>query len=98
MRPEATTFDHGTNKIRNSNIVAAKHAGQMMRSSRQLPKARAVAEIEEMKLALKVALDALDVLEARVPKILDFPARPGPVINRFASRVAEGLNRARAAS
>jgi hypothetical protein len=54
------------------------------------------AEIEEMRLALKVALDALDVLEARVPKALAAPARPAPVINRFASRIAEGLSRARA--
>jgi hypothetical protein len=55
------------------------------------------AEIEEMQLALKVALYALDVLEARVPKTSGTPARSGRVINRFASRIAEGLSRARAA-
>jgi len=55
------------------------------------------AEIEQMQLALKVALDALDVLEARVPKASGAPARSGPVTNRFASRIAEGLSRARAA-
>jgi hypothetical protein len=57
------------------------------------------AEIEEMQLALKVALDALDILEAKVPKrnASGVPARSGPVINRFASRIAEGLSRARAA-
>lgn len=55
------------------------------------------AEIEQMQLALKVALDALDVLEARVPKASGPPARSGPVTNRFASRIAEGLSRARAA-
>ena len=54
------------------------------------------AKIEQMQLALKVALDALDILEARVPKTSEAPARSGPVINRFASRIAEGLNRARA--
>jgi hypothetical protein len=56
------------------------------------------AEIEEMQLALKVALDALDVLEARVPKTSGAPVRTGPVINRFASRIAEGISRARASS
>ena len=53
-------------------------------------------EIEEMQLALRVSLDALDVLDARVPKTLATPTRSGPVINRFASRIAEGLSRARA--
>ena len=55
------------------------------------------AEIEQMQLALKVALDALDVLEARVPKTSEGSTRSGPVINRFASRIAAGLSRARAA-
>jgi hypothetical protein len=57
------------------------------------------ADIEEMQLALKVALDALDVLETRVPKrhALEAPARSGRGINRFASRIAEGLSKARAA-
>jgi hypothetical protein len=57
------------------------------------------AEIEEMQLAVKVALDALDVLEARVSKrdALGLPATSGLGINRFASRIAEGLSRARAA-
>jgi hypothetical protein len=57
------------------------------------------AEIEQMQLAVKVALDALDVLEARVSKrdALGPPATSGPGINRFASRIAEGLSRARAA-
>jgi hypothetical protein len=55
-----------------------------------------VAEIEQMQLALKVALEALDVLESKVPKGSGAPARPDPVINRFASRIAQGLTRARA--
>jgi hypothetical protein len=55
------------------------------------------AEIGEMQLALKVALDALDVLDSRVPNGSGVPARSGPNINRFASRIAEGLSRARAA-
>jgi hypothetical protein len=57
------------------------------------------ADIQEMQLALKVALDALDVLEAKIPRrdALGFSARSGPAIDRFASRIAEGLSRARTA-
>ena len=58
------------------------------------------AEIAELQLALQVAMEALDVLEARVPNrnaLQPPPARSGPAINRFASRIAEGLSRARAA-
>jgi hypothetical protein len=58
------------------------------------------AEIAELQLALQVAMEALDVLEARVPNrnaSSQPPATSGPAINRFASRIAEGLSRARAA-
>ena len=58
------------------------------------------AEIAELQLALQVAMEALDVLEARVPNrnaSSPPPATSGPAINRFASRIAEGLSRARAA-
>ena len=58
------------------------------------------AEIAELQLALQVAMEALDVLEARVPNrdaLPPPPATSGPAINRFASRIAEGLSRARAA-
>jgi len=60
------------------------------------PKRAAIAELQ---LALRVALEALDVLEARASN-RDGSAlarTPAPAVNRFASRVAEGLTRARAA-
>lgn len=57
--------------------------------------ANKAAEIGELQLALKVALDALDVLDARLPKTSSAPARSAPPTNRFASRIAEGLSRAR---
>ena len=56
-----------------------------------------VAQIREMRLALKVALDALDVLEARIPKASGTPTKSGPAVNRFASRIAEGLSKTRGA-
>jgi hypothetical protein len=56
-----------------------------------------VAQIREMRLALKVALDALDLLEASIPKGSEARIKSGPAVNRFASRIAEGLSKARAA-